>query len=93
VQEAFIYVVAAGGAVALCLMALLLRGILGRVWPALVGLGFVCVFVVVRAASFHHVDILLGSEVLGIRLNWALEVPGPLLVVLVALHRARVAVR
>jgi hypothetical protein len=93
VQEAFILIVGSGGLVALGLMALLLRGILGRVWPALVGLGFVCVFVVVRAASFHHVDILLGSEVLGIRLNWALELPGPMLVALVALYRARVAGR
>jgi hypothetical protein len=93
VQEAFILIVGSGGLVALGLMALLLRGILGWVWPALVGLGFVCVFVVVRAASFHHVDILLGSEVLGIRLNWALELPGPMLVALVALYRARVAGR
>ena len=93
VQEAFIFMVGAGGLMALGLLALLLRGILGRVWPALVGLGFVGVFVVVRAASFHHVDILLGSQVLGIKLNWALELPGPVLVVLVALQRSRVVAR
>lgn len=87
VQEAFILLVAAGGLVALITLTLLLRGILGRVWPALLGLGFVCVFVVVRAASFHHVDVLLGSQAAGIKLNWLLELPGPLLVAAVALRR------
>lgn len=91
VQEAFIYLVAAGGVIALGLMALLLRGILGRVWLALVGLGFVCVFVVIRAASFHHVDVLLGSSAAGIKLNWLLELPGPILVSAVALQRRKSA--
>jgi hypothetical protein len=89
VQEVFIFLVAGGGLVALGLLALLLRGILGRVWPALLGLGFVCVFVVVRAASFHHVDMLLGSYAGGVKLNWLLELPGPTLVALVALRRRR----
>ena len=89
VQEGFILAVALGGVVTLGVLALLLRGILGRVWPALAGLSFVCVFVVVRAASFHHVDITLGSSVGGIKLNWLLELPGPTLVALVALHRQR----
>jgi hypothetical protein len=87
VQEAFIFAVAAGGLVAVGLLALLLRGILGRVWPALLGLGFVCAFVVIRAASFHHVDVVLGSSAIGVKLNWLLELPGPILVALVALRR------
>jgi hypothetical protein len=75
--------------VALGVLAVLLRGILGRVWPALLGLGFVCVFVVIRAASFHHMDGLIGSSALGLRLNWVLELPGPILVAAVALRRRR----
>lgn len=86
-QEMFILAIAVAGVLTLGALALLLRGILGRVWVALLGLGFVCVFVVVRAASFHHVDILLGSAVGGIKLNWLLELPGPTLVALVALRR------
>lgn len=89
VQEAFIFLVAASGAIALGLLALLLRGILGRVWGALLGLGFVCIFVVIRAASFHHVDALLGGTAAGIKLNWLLELPGPTLVTLVALRRRK----
>ena len=87
VQEAFIYLVAAGAVVTMGLMTLLLRGILGRVWLALVGLGFVCAFVVIRAASFHHVDVFLGSTAAGMKLNWLLELPGPILVALVAWRR------
>lgn len=88
-QRAFIYAVAAGGVLAICLLALLLRGILGRVWPALLGLGFVCGFVLIRAASFHHMDGLIGTVALGMRVNWLLELPGPLLVLAVALSRHR----
>jgi hypothetical protein len=87
VQEVFIILIAVAGVLSLALMALILRGILGRVWPALLGLGFVCLFVVVRAASFHHVDIFLGSAIGGIKMNWLLELPGPTLVALVALRR------
>ena len=87
VQRVFIYSVSGMGIVSLALLALLLRGILDRVWLALLGAAFVCVFVVIRAASFHHVDGLIGSWVMGIKLNWLLELPGPTLVAIVAWRR------
>jgi hypothetical protein len=87
VQRVFILAVAGCGVAVVALLALLLRGILGRVWLALLGLGFVCAFVVIRAASFHHMDGLIGSTALGIKVNWLLELPGPLLVLVVALQR------
>lgn len=74
---------------ALAVMLLLLRGLLGRLWPALLGLVFVSLFVLVRATSFHHVDELIGVWLGGIRMNWLLELPGPILVMLVALRRMR----
>ena len=40
------------------------------------GAVFLAVFIVVRASSFHHVDIALRSEALGIRLNSLLELSG-----------------
>lgn len=91
IQREFILAVALGGAGLLALLAYLLRGILGRVGLALLGLGFVCLFVVVRAASFHHVDTLLGTWVFGVKMNWLLELPGPVLVALVAARRRRSA--
>lgn len=87
VQELFIVLIEAAGVLSLALLALILRGILGRIWPALLGLGFVCLFVVIRAASFHHVDIFLGSSIAGIKMNWLLELPGPTLIALVAWRR------
>lgn len=89
VQRTFIWLVAGGSIVFLGLLALLLRGVLDRVWLALAGLGFVCCFVVIRAASFHHMDGLIGSTALGLKVNWLLELPGPLLVLGVALRRRR----
>lgn len=89
VQQEFILAVAVGGVAGLALLAWLLRGILGRVWLALLGLGFVCGFVVIRAASFHHVDVLISTRVAGLKMNWILELPGPLLVAAVATWRRR----
>lgn len=93
VQRDFILAVAIAGVLTVGLLALLLRGILGRVWPALLGIGFVCGFVLIRAASFHAVDGLIGSWALGIKVNWLLELPGPTLVALVAAHRRTVLLR
>src|SRR4051812_24787616 len=41
-------------------------------------LGFLVTFVLVRAASFHHIDALLGYG--RVRLNWVLELSGIILV-------------
>ena len=65
--------------------------LLSLVWGgALLGIGFVCAFVLIRAASFHDVDGLIGSWAMGIKVNWLLELPGPILVALVAARRRRV---
>ncbi|MDP3194736.1 isopropylmalate isomerase [Tabrizicola sp.] len=88
-QRAFIWLVAGGSIAFLGLLALLLRRILGRIWLALAGLAFVCSFVLIRAASFHQMDGLIGSVALGVKVNWLLELPGPLLVLAVAWHRGR----
>ena len=43
---------------------------------AAAGAVFLAVFIVVRASSFHHVDLLLGAEALGVRFNALLEISG-----------------
>jgi hypothetical protein len=40
------------------------------------GLAFLLTFIVIRAISFHHVDVLLKSEFAGVRMNWFLELTG-----------------
>jgi hypothetical protein len=42
----------------------------------LVGVFVVTSFVVIRAASFHHVDAFLHSRVADFRMNWLLELGG-----------------
>jgi hypothetical protein len=48
------------------------------------GLMFLMTFIVVRAISFHHFDMFLKSTLFGVRMNWALELGGILLVSLAA---------
>jgi len=86
VQLAFVVVVAAL-AVALAVALFVLGRRAGRdLQIALVGSALVCCFVVIRAASFHHMDLLLGSSWIGIRLNNILELGG-IGIVLWASHR------
>jgi hypothetical protein len=49
-------------------------------WLALVGTTLVMGYVLIRAASFHHVDRFIGHTILGFRWNWILEMGGIALV-------------
>jgi hypothetical protein len=60
-QFAFVVAIAAAGVVGVGALAWVLRRVLDRIWIAVVGLGWMTSFVVIRAASFHHVDTLLRS--------------------------------
>jgi hypothetical protein len=40
------------------------------------GLVFLLTFIVVRAISFHHVELLLDSRIVGVKMNWFLELTG-----------------
>jgi len=76
VQIVFIGLIAAAG--------VLTRTLLCRLsWPlsrgrglSLAGLVFLASFVVIRAASFHHVDLFISDTVLGLRWNWIIELTG-----------------
>lgn len=43
---------------------------------ALAGLAVCCGYSLIRAASFHHTDVLMRTTVFGVRWNWAIEVAG-----------------
>jgi len=88
VQAAFILGLAGGGLVALLMLAVLLRGTLHRTGLALLGLVFVTLFVVIRAAGFHHMDAIINTWIWGVKMNWALELPGPLIVLAAALRES-----
>ncbi len=50
---------------------------------------FLGTFIVVRAVSFHHVDVFLNSAMAGIRMNWLLELGGIFLIALATVTESR----
>jgi hypothetical protein len=72
IQFIFVVVIAIGG-----LLSVVVMGTFVRRHPelrlALVGLITLLVFVVVRAASFHHVDQVINLHVGGVKMNVVLE--------------------
>jgi hypothetical protein len=55
-QFDFVLAIAGTSLLGIGTMAWVLRGVLHRVWMAMLGLAGLTTFVVIRAASFHHVD-------------------------------------
>jgi len=76
VQYWFVLAVAAAGAFTLIIMAWKIRSALRENRVMLIGLASLITFIIIRAASFHHVDMFILSEILGIRVNWLLELGG-----------------
>ncbi len=87
-QVVFIAGVAAACVIATIILLTWARRAPPPTWLALIGVSLVLGFVLIRAASFHHVDRLIRSTVLGLRWNWILEMGG-IAVVLVASHWRR----
>jgi hypothetical protein len=83
-QEDFIVLVAILAVAVTAAMAIVWRRVVRRVWLALAGLGVLVAFVIVRAASLHYIDKVLG---LGgsIRVNWMLELSGIGLIIAAAI--------
>jgi len=63
--------------------------ILRRNWQLCAGILFIMAFVLIRASSFHHVDQLLGLQLGGFKMNWALELSGILFLAHAALQMVR----
>jgi len=75
-QLAFIVFVAVCGLIGFRSMWKLVRQQTRELWWALAGLFFLIVFVVIRAASFHHIDQFLKYDIGGFRMNWIFELGG-----------------
>jgi hypothetical protein len=59
---------------------------------AVAGALWLLTYIAIRAVSFHPVDVLANTRVLGFRWSWILEFTGILVVILAALRRrARLA--
>lgn len=75
-QAAFIGGLSAIGLLTLAVFGWISRAALRRRFLALLGGLFLVVFVVIRAASFHHVDHMLGLRFGALRWNGILELGG-----------------
>jgi hypothetical protein len=87
-QVGFIAIVALACAGAAAAFFWAARRMLPGRWLALLGTTFILGFVVVRAASFHHVDAFLAARIGGMKWNWLLELTG---IIAVAISAFRVA--
>ncbi len=92
VQVRFVWAVLGAGALGIVALGFLMRSTFARTGLAVLGLGLVCVFVAIRAASFHHVDTLIEGRWFGLRLNWLLEMSGPLIVLLASVRAGRLRI-
>jgi hypothetical protein len=86
VQRWFVLAVAVAGTAALAFFAWKIRAVLRERIILLVGLTGLLSFIIIRAASFHHVDVLIGSRIAGLRVNWIMELGGISLVAVGALR-------
>lgn len=91
-QEAFVAALPVAGLTAFAaLIVLMWNAPRPTLWVCAGATGLI-VFVAIRAASFHHVDVLLNWRLVGLALNWILEA-GSLMVILAgALTRTRTRV-
>jgi hypothetical protein len=89
VQLAFIVVVALVGVWLVYAVRRLADGCGPHMRAVLAGAVLLACFVTIRAASFHHIDRLLGTHLLGFKLNWIFELGGIAFVTTGALRAGR----
>lgn len=92
-QVALIAALGVGGVGGGAWVAWYMRKHLKHFGIAAAGAVFLVVFIVVRASSFHHVDLLLHAEAMGVRFNALLELSGIACIALNARRFARKRLR
>lgn len=75
-QAAFIFVIGAVGVVTLALIPRIGHAFPRSAKVALTGVAMIFAYVVIRAASFHHVNIMTDHYILGLKVNWIIEIGG-----------------
>jgi hypothetical protein len=88
-QAAFIAVAAVLALVVMLTLLRRARRASGPVRGAIVGLGLLLLFVLVRASSFHRVDWLINLRLAGLRANHLMELGGIAIVTVFALMAAK----
>lgn len=83
-QVLFIALIGLAGVLVTSSLAYSLRRVFSRARGTIIGLALISCFVVIRAASMHHVDALLGVRFGHLKINAILELSGILVVALAA---------
>ncbi|MCU0762420.1 MAG: hypothetical protein ACK40L_02645 [Hydrogenophaga sp.] len=91
VQLAFVAGLAIVGLTLLVALLYLAWGAPAPTLWAIAGAVGLAIFVMIRAASLHRVDLLLGHSLAGLRINWLLEMGALLVIVGSAWRRRQVA--
>jgi hypothetical protein len=89
VQVRFIIGVAVICALIAITLLFLARRAPAPTWLGLFGTTTVLAFVLIRAASFHHIDKFIGDRILGLKWNWVLEMGGIAIVIIASEWRGR----
>ena len=89
IQISFITAILGLGSIALFVFVYKMKSIIKTNRLAIVGLIFLLLFVIIRAASFHHMDILINTKIWGFRMNWVLELSGIVAITIAALSSLR----
>mgnify|MGYP000058814849 CR=1 FL=1 len=76
VQGLFLLALAVGGFLAIAALLRWLRRSSLPMKAAALGIGLLMIFIVMRAASFHHIDRWVTINVAGLRSGWWLELAG-----------------
>ena len=90
-QLLFVMVIGVGMLVLLLTLRLYLANSWRRFRLTWVGLALLCGFIIIRMASFHHVDLFINQHVMGVRLNAMLELTALLLVILGTFYHKKLA--
>ena len=89
VQAIFVLVMALGGLLIIVASYWYIHAVWRRYHIAFFGIVYLVTFVIIRAASFHHMDIFLQSTFAGIAFNHILELGGILFIGYAAWNAAR----
>lgn len=80
-QAFFILMLILLGLACIMLSTYILRQHIRKLVLVIIGIGFLLTYILIRAVSFHHIDILIGTTIATWRINWIVELNGIFLVV------------
>ena len=76
IQSAFIILIGFLGLTSMAILMRIYRNAHTPIKIVFAGCIILFIFILMRASSFHHMDILINIKLVGIKMNWILELGG-----------------